>query len=101
MKLFCSVVAAAVIGMSATQVFAEEAAPATSAPMTEQVDSSLIKSVSYDAAVSILSVVLVGENETYEYKNVPESVYKELMAAESKGSYFVKNIKGKYDFTKK
>ncbi|OGV42094.1 MAG: hypothetical protein A2X46_05880 [Lentisphaerae bacterium GWF2_57_35] len=69
--------------------------------MTEQVDSSLIKSVSYDAAVSILSVVLVGENETYEYKNVPESVYKELMAAESKGSYFVKNIKGKYDFTKK
>ena len=32
----------------------------------------------------------------YHYQNVPESVYRELMAAPSVGSYFSQNIKDKY-----
>ena len=47
------------------------------------------------------SVTFVDQEGAYEYQKVPESVYKELMAAESKGTFFAKNIKGKFDFVKK
>ena len=96
MKLVCALMTVALLGITAAPVMAEEAA----APAAQAVESSLIQSVSYDAATSLLTVVLE-DNSTYEYKAVPESVYQELMAAESKGSYFVKNIKGKFEFTKK
>ncbi len=94
MKLLCSVLMVLVC-LAVVNVQAEETAVA------QAVESSLLKSVAYDAASSTLTVVMVEGNETYEFKNVPSSVYEELMAAESKGSYFVKNIKGKYEFIKK
>ena len=75
-------------------------APATPAADAQPVESSLIKEISYDATTKALTVVFVETNEKYLYKNVPEEVYKQLMAADSKGTYFVKNIKGKYAFTK-
>lgn len=82
--------------------FAQEAAPApATAPAMTQVESTLIKEVGYDAATQVLTIKLVGEEGSYEYQKVPESVYKELMAAESKGSFFAKNIKGQYEFIKK
>ena len=96
MQWFCALLIVAAMGIVAAPVMAEEAA----VPAAQTVESSLIKSVSYDAATSLLTVVLE-DNSTYEYKAVPETVYQELMAAESKGSYFVKNIKGKFEFTKK
>jgi hypothetical protein len=71
------------------------------APAMQDVESTLIKEVGYDAATQVLTVVFETTNETYEYKNVPESLYKELMAAESKGAFFAANIKGKFEFTKK
>lgn len=96
MKLLWSMLMV-VVCLAVVHVYAEESADATQA---QAVESSLLKSVAYDAATSTLTVVMVEDNAAYEYKNVPESVYKELMAAESKGTYFVKNIKGKYEFTK-
>lgn len=92
------VIAAVAVAAVCASVYAEE--PATAAA-SQAVESSLIKEVSYDAATQVLTVVFVEKNETYEYKKVPETVYKELMAAESKGSYFVKNIKDKYETVKK
>ena len=80
--------------------FAEEPA-AVASPALTQVESSLIKAVGYDAATQVLTVTFVDQEGTYEYQKVPESVYKELMAAESKGSFFAKNIKGKFEFVKK
>ena len=79
--------------------FAEE--PAAAVPAMTQVESTLIKEVGYDAATQVLTITFVGEEGTYEYQKVPESVYTELMAAESKGSFFAKNIKGKFEFVKK
>ena len=93
--LMVAVVAAVVF---ASVSFAEEPA---AAPALTQVESSLIKEVGYDAATQVLTVTFVDEEGTYEYQKVPESVYKELMAAESKGSFFAKNIKGKFEFVKK
>ena len=67
----------------------------------EQVESTMIKEAGYDEATQVLTVKFVNGDEVYEYKNVPKTVYDELMAAESKGSYFAKNIKGRYEFVKK
>jgi ABC-type arginine transport system ATPase subunit len=80
--------------------FAEEPAAAASPSLTK-VESSLIKEIGYDAATQVLTVTFVDQEGVYEYQKVPESVYKELVAAESKGSFFVKSIKDKFEFVKK
>lgn len=36
----------------------------------------------------------------YDYKNVPEKVYKAMKTASSKGTYLNQHIKGKYDYKK-
>ena len=81
-------------------VLAMEDAAVTETAM-EEVESTLIKEAGYDEATQVLTVKFVNGDEIYEYKNVPKAVYDELMAAESKGSFFTKNIKGKYEFEKK
>lgn len=88
---------AAVIGWVG-QAIAQEAAPAPAA--MQEVESTMIKEVGYDAAAQVLTVVFATTNEKYAYSGVPEDVYKALMAAESKGSFFAQNIKGKYEFKK-
>ncbi|OGX14377.1 MAG: hypothetical protein A2351_01965 [Omnitrophica bacterium RIFOXYB12_FULL_50_7] len=55
--------------------------------------------VGYDVATSILEVVFRAGG-VYRYQGVPESVYHELMAASSIGTFFQKNIKTQYSFTK-
>lgn len=35
---------------------------------------------------------------SYVYKGVPQKVYNELLAAESKGKYMCSNVKGKYNY---
>lgn len=62
------------------------------------VDSSLIRSVGYDVASSVLEIEFTGEGRIYEYYDVPLSVYLELMAAGSKGQYFNEYIKDMYSY---
>lgn len=64
----------------------------------QPVESSLIRSVGYDLASSILEIELTGEGRIYEYFDVPLSVYSELMAAESKGEYFNEYIRDLYSY---
>jgi hypothetical protein len=61
------------------------------------VDSSLIRSVGYDLASSVLEVEFV-EGRVYEYYDVPLSVYSELMNAGSKGEYFNEHVKDMYPY---
>lgn len=61
------------------------------------VESSLLDKVGYDAATQTLVVQMVNSSELYTYQNVPQSIYDGLLAADSKGSYFAKNIKGQYE----
>jgi hypothetical protein len=63
------------------------------------VESSLIRSVGYDLASSVLEVEFVEGGRVYEYYDVPLSVYSELMAAESKGSYFNDHIRDMYSYS--
>ncbi|OQW96537.1 MAG: hypothetical protein BWK77_04350 [Verrucomicrobia bacterium A1] len=57
----------------------------------QDIESSLIKEVGYDAATKALTVIFLQSEEKYLYKDVPEDIYAALMAAESKG---------KFEFTK-
>jgi hypothetical protein len=62
------------------------------------VDSSLLRSVGYDLASSVLELEFVERHRLYHYFDVPLSVYSELMAAESKGTYFNEYIRDMYTY---
>ena len=57
------------------------------------VESSNIESIGYDSNSKILEIEF-NDHSVYRYYEVPEDVYDELMASESKGSYLFRKIKG-------
>jgi hypothetical protein len=57
------------------------------------VRSRAIAAVGYDGRT--LSIEFTS-GRVYDHPNVPPSVYRELMRASSKGSYYNANIRGKY-----
>ncbi|MEW6214855.1 MAG: KTSC domain-containing protein [Nitrospirota bacterium] len=59
------------------------------------VESSMIQAVGYNPKTRILEVVF-NSGRTYRYEDVPLEVYKELMAADSKGRYMRSEIIGVY-----
>jgi hypothetical protein len=64
----------------------------------QPVESSLIRSVGYDLAGSILEIELIEPNRLYTFYDVPYSVYDELMDAPSKGRYFNEFIRDLYAY---
>lgn len=62
----------------------------------EPVASSNIVSVGYDPEAKILEIEFKQGNEVYQYKEVPNHIYKNMMASGSHGSYFHKHIKNVY-----
>jgi len=65
----------------------------------QSVTSSTIESIGYDAKTQTLEIEFK-KGSVYQYYGVPESEYAALMGAESHGSYFAHNIKGRYGDTK-
>ncbi|HOW98530.1 MAG TPA: KTSC domain-containing protein [Kiritimatiellia bacterium] len=65
----------------------------------KKVESSTIDKIGYDAESQTLTVSF-DNGDTYNYKKVPEKTYKALMKAKSKGKYFHKNIKDKFESEK-
>ncbi len=61
--------------------------------------STVISAFHYDPATAAMRIIFVSGN-VYEYKNVPEKIYKEMKASGSKGSYFNIHIKDRYAFEK-
>lgn len=66
-------------------------------PDMQMVDSSAMEAVGYDRAAGELLVQFVG-GELYAYLDVDEYVFQELLLADSKGSYFNREIKPWYQF---
>ena len=64
-----------------------------------QVESSTIKAVEYMSALYLLTIEF-HNGGVYHYKSVEHKVYQGLMESESKGKYFHKHIRGKYDYKK-
>lgn len=61
--------------------------------------SSVVNRIHYDPKRHVLTIVYVSGN-VYDYKNVPESVYRKMKAASSKGEYLNEHVKGKYPYEK-
>lgn len=61
------------------------------------VDSSMIRSIGYEAENHILEIEF-NSGRVYQYSNVPKKEYKELMKAESHGQYFLQNIREIYHY---
>jgi hypothetical protein len=62
-----------------------------------KVDSSMIMYVDYDKAAREL-LILFTSGKTYAYFDVPQTVYRGLLNAQSKGRYFLDCIEGQYAF---
>jgi KTSC domain len=61
--------------------------------------SSVVSTMTYNPATSTLRIRFVS-GSVYDYKNVPHKVYREMQAAESKGTFLNKYIKKDYAFKK-
>lgn len=67
-----------------------------SAPEMVPVDSSNLVAIGYDGDNQELYVEYLG-GRTYVYSQVPDVTHRELMDADSKGSYMNREIKPNYD----
>lgn len=61
--------------------------------------STVISNFFYDSQRRVLKIVFV-TGLVYEYKNVPGKIYQDMKASGSKGIYFNRYIKGKFEFEK-
>jgi len=59
------------------------------------VNSDVIYAIGYDEGTRVLEIVFKSEL-AYQYDNVPPQVWQALLQAESKGKYFVENIRDVY-----
>jgi KTSC domain len=59
--------------------------------------SSMIRSAGYDSLYSVLEIEFTS-GKIYQYKTVPEEVYRELLSAGSKGRYFADRINRRYSY---
>lgn len=67
----------------------------------KEVESSNIKAIGYDPFDRILKVVMKNAPSVlYAYKDVPLHVFQLMDKADSKGKYFINEVKGKYQFEK-
>jgi ATP-dependent DNA helicase RecG len=64
------------------------------------VASSNIASVGYEKEARILEIEF-HHGAIYQYVDVPEKVYEELMSSPSQGAYFMNEIKNKFEYQKK
>ena len=65
----------------------------------QPVSSSNIASIGYDPASEVLEIEFLN-NSIYQYFNVPSSIFGQLMAASSHGTYLSANIKGRYQYVR-
>lgn len=59
------------------------------------VESSMLSAVGYDAGRKELEAVF-SSGAVWRYQDVPRKVYRELLAAESKGSYMLSCVIGMF-----
>ena len=61
--------------------------------------SSVVAAIKFDEITSTLRVIYVS-GSIYDYKAVPEKIFKEMRSASSKGEFLNKHIKPNYEFEK-
>jgi hypothetical protein len=64
---------------------------------TIAVNSTTLRTVGYDTEHQLLQIEFQNRS-IYQYFEVPATVYEELMQAPSKGAYFNRSIRPRFDF---
>lgn len=67
----------------------------------QSVESSFLNKVGYDPETKVLAVQMNDSSDVYLYQSVPQAIYDDLLAADSKGSFYVENIKGQFETERK
>ena len=65
----------------------------------EPVDSSNIATIGYDVDSQTLEIEFLSGG-VYQYFDVPEQIYEDIMSADSAGKYLNTNVKGVYRYSK-
>lgn len=68
--------------------------------VSSSLDSSLLKEVVYDPFMEVLTVHFKNGG-VYDYLEVPEETYQDLLKAPSSGKFFHINIKNKFHFLRR
>lgn len=63
------------------------------------VTSDSLSAIKYDAALQKLWVKFTSSDKVYSFAGVPQDIWDLFKSDKSKGSFFVKNIKGRYTDT--
>ena len=64
-----------------------------------EVESSNVRAIGYDADTKRL-VVQFKKSGIYQYDNVPEALYHSFSAAQSKGQFVWRHLRGRYPYTR-
>ena len=64
---------------------------------TIAVDSTTLRTVGYDAECQLLQIEFQ-DRSLYQYFDVPAALYEKLMHAPSKGAYFNRSIRPRFDY---
>ena len=65
----------------------------------QPVESKTLKSVGFDPDQRVLEVEFQAGG-VYQYRDVSENVYRDLLEAESKGTYFRERIRAQYPYVR-
>ena len=93
---FCWRILIATILLVATLQAADRSVePVVSRIKREPVESSALNAVGYSKKFHLLEIEF-HDGLIYRYEEVPGQVYRKLITAESKATYYNKNIRGRY-----
>jgi hypothetical protein len=62
-------------------------------PVMQMVSSSTIEAIGFDTDTSELHVRFIKSGKTYVYGGVSESIYQDMLAAPSIGTFFAQNVR--------
>jgi len=91
----------AACGSSEQKSAAPEAPAVTAEAIMLEVSSTTFSKIGYDPASQELTVVFRDGGETYTYSGIPAVLFEDMRSAESVGSFYHANIKGKFSETRK
>ena len=93
--VFLAMAAAIATALSADATKPDDSQPIVSHIPRQAIHSTAIAKVGYSKRRHILEIEFVN-GAIYRYLDVPASVYRDLMSAQSKARYYDVNIKGTY-----
>jgi len=62
----------------------------------EYIESTMILGIGYDPNNAILEIEFKSNNQVWQYSDFPEHLWYEFESSDSKGKYFLREIKGNY-----